>query len=181
MNYTNFYECIGAVYNIDPVGWTLPFVNPSNLSDSIPPLVNFRDALIAGTCYFKKLTPQDAQERAVKKSGAAKSRELVLDDLDDDGGNSVQGEDMAEPTPPHPRPRPHPRGATQESSELPDAPLPSAGPLGDISNVDLNDDSSHQNRGKCKCASQLDEAEPLGGEVTLRRGDRSRTKKVRTG
>jgi hypothetical protein len=57
MNYTNFYERIGAVYNIDPVGWTLPFVNPSNLSDSIPPLVNFCDALIAGTCYFKKLAP----------------------------------------------------------------------------------------------------------------------------
>jgi hypothetical protein len=112
-----------------------------------------------------------------KKSGAAKSRELVPDDSDDDGGNSVQGDDMVEPTPPRPRPR----GATQESSELPDAPLPSAGPLGDISNVDLNDDSPRQNRGKRKRASQPDEAEPLGGEVTLRRGDRSRTKKVRTG
>jgi hypothetical protein len=64
MNYVHFYESIGAVYNIDAIGWPVRFVNPSNLSDSIPPLIEFRDSLIAGTCYFKKLTSREVKDRA---------------------------------------------------------------------------------------------------------------------
>jgi hypothetical protein len=114
MNYAHFYEQIGAVYNVEAVGWLARFVNPSDLSNSILPLVAFRDALIAGTCYFRKLTPPEARERAatyragvsdgtitplqrktrkdkgMKKTNptgkrAAKSRQVVSDSEDGEG------------------------------------------------------------------------------------------------
>jgi hypothetical protein len=122
MNYAHFYEQIGSVYNIEAVGWPARFVNPSDLSNSIPPLVTFRDALIAGICYFRKLTPREARERAAtyragvsdgtitplqrktrkdkgtKKTNttgkrAAKSRQIVSDSEDGEDDDGSRGPD----------------------------------------------------------------------------------------
>jgi hypothetical protein len=66
MNYEHFYEVIGVRYKVDVIGWPVPFINPSHLSDSLPPLLELRDSLIEGSCSFKRLSEQEVQERAKK-------------------------------------------------------------------------------------------------------------------
>jgi hypothetical protein len=63
MNYEHFYEAIGARYKIDVVGWPVPFINPSYLSDSLPPLLELRDSLIEGSCFFKSLSDREVQDK----------------------------------------------------------------------------------------------------------------------
>jgi hypothetical protein len=62
MNYAHFYEVITVPYKISAVGWPGKFINPSQLSDSLPPLLEFRDSLIEGSCYFKHLSDREIQE-----------------------------------------------------------------------------------------------------------------------
>jgi hypothetical protein len=136
MNYAHFYEQIGSVYNIEAVGWPARFVNPSDLSNSIPPLVTFRDALIAGICYFRKLTPREARERAatyragvsdgtitplqrktrkdkgMKKTNttgkrAAKSHQVVSDSEDGEDDDGSRGPDEMDYATQRPCPRRH--------------------------------------------------------------------------
>jgi hypothetical protein len=66
MNYRYFYEVITVPYKISAVGWPVKFINPSALSNSLPPLLEFHDSLIEGSCYFKPLSAQEIQELAEK-------------------------------------------------------------------------------------------------------------------
>jgi hypothetical protein len=62
MNYKHFYEAIGAWYKIDVIGWPVPFINPSYLSDSLPPLLELWDSLAEGSCFFKILSDWEVQD-----------------------------------------------------------------------------------------------------------------------
>jgi hypothetical protein len=77
MNYEHFYETIGAQYNIDVIGWPVPFINPSYLSDSLPPLLELRDSLIEGSCFFKSLSDREIQEKAKSFHEGVKAGTIV--------------------------------------------------------------------------------------------------------
>ncbi|KAJ6568720.1 hypothetical protein B0H19DRAFT_1065529 [Mycena capillaripes] len=64
MEYVRYEEKIVHSRGVKLVGWTAPhFVNPSELSTSLPPLQELHHAIKTGTCCFVKLTPQERQER----------------------------------------------------------------------------------------------------------------------
>ncbi|KAJ7500262.1 hypothetical protein B0H11DRAFT_2225808 [Mycena galericulata] len=66
MQYVWYEEDIVQHYSIVLLGWTFPELkNPSELSTSLPALQELHDALKDGTCFFKKLTPE---ELAVRKA-----------------------------------------------------------------------------------------------------------------
>jgi hypothetical protein len=66
MNYSHFYEVIMVPYKISAVSWPVKFINPSHLSNSLPPLLEFQDCLIEGSCYFKHLSDWEFQELGEK-------------------------------------------------------------------------------------------------------------------
>ena len=71
MYYVDYEEKIVQRYGIELVGWTYrKFVNPSELSTSLPGLQQLLDAINNGTCKFIKLTPLQLSERrhALQKS-----------------------------------------------------------------------------------------------------------------
>ncbi|KAI0349009.1 hypothetical protein OH77DRAFT_1515077 [Trametes cingulata] len=66
MNYVHFTRDVQLKYGITMEGWThSQWANPSELSNSIPPLKELRDTLKAGTCRFVRLTPD--QLSAIQK------------------------------------------------------------------------------------------------------------------
>jgi hypothetical protein len=64
MHYVDYEEKIVQRYGIELVGWTYEkFVNPSELSNSLPGLQQLLDAINDGTCKFVKLTPLQLSKR----------------------------------------------------------------------------------------------------------------------
>jgi hypothetical protein len=64
MHYVDYEEKVVQRYGIELVGWTYEkFVNPSELSTSLPGLQQLLDAINNGTCKFVKLTPLQIHER----------------------------------------------------------------------------------------------------------------------
>ena len=64
MYYVDYEEKIVQRYGVELVGWTYEkFVNPSELSTSLPGLQKLLDAINNGTCKFVKLTPLQLSER----------------------------------------------------------------------------------------------------------------------
>lgn len=64
MKYIWYKEDIVQRYGIELRGWTFEkIMNPTLLSSSLPPLMALRDALVAGTCKFVKLTAAQRKER----------------------------------------------------------------------------------------------------------------------
>ena len=58
MYYVDYEEKIVQRYGIELVGWTYEkFVNPSELSTSLPGLQQLLDAINNGSCKFIKLSP----------------------------------------------------------------------------------------------------------------------------
>jgi hypothetical protein len=105
MNYPHFHEKITVPYRVGLVGWDVPFVNPSVLSEEH--LKELIKAWKDKTCYFKKLSAQEMKaheaqfeadvaagkmERATRKTRKdkggrhAKSKDTISDDDDDDEG-----------------------------------------------------------------------------------------------
>jgi hypothetical protein len=57
MQYVNYEEAIVQCYGVLLKGWTFNrFVNPSELSTSLPPLQKLLNALNDGSCKIVKLT-----------------------------------------------------------------------------------------------------------------------------
>lgn len=64
MDYIYYKESIVLKYGIELIGWPLErFVNPSDLSSSLPILTQVCDALKNGTCKWVKLSPADRKAR----------------------------------------------------------------------------------------------------------------------
>ena len=64
MHYVDYEEKVVQRHGIELVGWTYEkFVNPSELSTSLPGLQQLLDAINNGTCKFVKLTPLQLRER----------------------------------------------------------------------------------------------------------------------
>jgi hypothetical protein len=78
MNYTHFYETFVVQHKINIVGWptTVRFINPSELSDSLPPLLELRDSLIEGSCYFKKLSDREVKDLTDKWKKGVEAGEI---------------------------------------------------------------------------------------------------------
>ena len=77
MSYDRYEEDIVLRYGIVLQGWTYEkILNPSLMSSSLPPLMVLRDALIAGTCKFVKLTATERKEREVTYMAKIKSGEI---------------------------------------------------------------------------------------------------------
>lgn len=124
MNYINFECDIVARYGIDLVGWTYEkFVNPSEMSTSLPPLQKLYTALEDGSCHFVKLTPTEHKERTEKynlalEDGQAQPRKKRKD-AGKTRGQRARAEDVdadgdAERAPKR-------RKCATQSSEVPDA------------------------------------------------------------
>jgi hypothetical protein len=78
MNYVNFFDMIVIPHKINLIGWPCnKFVNPSELSDSLPPLLELRDCLVEGSCYFKKLSDREFQDLANKHQKAIDAGEIL--------------------------------------------------------------------------------------------------------
>ncbi|KAJ7269477.1 hypothetical protein C8J57DRAFT_976590, partial [Mycena rebaudengoi] len=67
MDYVHYEESIVLKYGILLEGWTCDkFVNPSDLSSSLPVLTTLRDALRNGGCKWVKLQPELLKQRKLK-------------------------------------------------------------------------------------------------------------------
>jgi hypothetical protein len=84
MQYVNYEEAIVQRYGIDLQGWTYDrFVNPSELSTSLPLLRKLLNAIDTGDCKFVKLTAEERRKRleTYKKkvaNGEIKARERKI-------------------------------------------------------------------------------------------------------
>jgi len=79
MQYTQYEEEIVHRYGIELQGWTYEkIMNPSLLTSSLPPLMALRDALVAGTCKFVKLTAAERKERKAAHMEKIKSGEIEV-------------------------------------------------------------------------------------------------------
>ena len=84
MQYINYEEAIVQRYGIELQGWTYDrFVNPSELSTSLPSLRKLLNAIDTGDCKFVKLTAEEhrkCQETYKKKvaNGEIKGRERKI-------------------------------------------------------------------------------------------------------
>ena len=64
MQYVNYEEAIIQWYGIELKGWTYDnFVNPSELSTSLPSLQKLLNAINTGDCKFVKLTAEERRKR----------------------------------------------------------------------------------------------------------------------
>ncbi|KAJ3514614.1 hypothetical protein NLJ89_g2284 [Agrocybe chaxingu] len=67
MQYVNYEELIVQRYGVELVGWTYEkFVNPSELSTSLPALRELLDAINSGECRFAKLSPLAVKARHIE-------------------------------------------------------------------------------------------------------------------
>lgn len=79
MQYANFQEGIVHRYGVDIVGWTHDkFENPSNLSNSLPPLRTLLDAIRDGTCKYIKLSSSEQKAREVQYQADIKSGKIAI-------------------------------------------------------------------------------------------------------
>jgi hypothetical protein len=79
MNYAHYEEEIVQRYGIEIQGWTYEkILNPSLLSSSLPPLMVLRDALVAGTCKFVKLTAEERKKCQAAYLEKVKSGEIEV-------------------------------------------------------------------------------------------------------
>ena len=84
MQYINYEEAIVQCYGIELQGWTYDrFVNPSELSTSLPSLRKLLNTIDTGDCKFVKLTAEErckCQETYKKKvaNGEIKFRERKI-------------------------------------------------------------------------------------------------------
>lgn len=79
MQYARYEQDIVQRYGIVLEGWTYEnFVNPSELSTSIPALCELHDALTNGTCRFVKLTAAQKKEREVSYQAKISAGEIVI-------------------------------------------------------------------------------------------------------
>ena len=63
MQYVNYEEAIIQWYGIELKGWTYDnFVNPSELSTSLPSLQKLLNAINTGDCKFVKLTAEERRK-----------------------------------------------------------------------------------------------------------------------
>jgi len=77
MNYARFEEEIVLRYGIILEGWTYEkFVNPSELSSSLPGLTKLHDALKSGECRFVKLSADERKARMEKYQEKLSSGEI---------------------------------------------------------------------------------------------------------
>lgn len=103
MQYARYEEDIVHAHGIELVGWTFDkIVNPSQLSSSLGPLKELRNALKDGSCKFVRLEPEDVKKRIAahrakiqprkirKDKGTTRRRRksagLIQDDEHGDGG-----------------------------------------------------------------------------------------------
>lgn len=64
MQYVNYEEAIVQRYGIELQGWTYhKFINPSELSTSLPLLRKLLNAINTGDCKFIKLTAEERHKR----------------------------------------------------------------------------------------------------------------------
>lgn len=64
MQYENYDEQIVLRYGVILEGWTAPrWANPSSLSNSVDMLKTLRDALLDGSCYWRKLSQDELKTR----------------------------------------------------------------------------------------------------------------------
>lgn len=111
MHYTNYHKDIVQRYKVKLVGWThSKFVNPSELSTSLPPLQVLLDAIKSGECKFIKLTADEVRdeddlyrekirngeiilkERATRKDKGKKRKTPSSGNKENEGGDSQDGE-----------------------------------------------------------------------------------------
>ncbi|KAJ3501325.1 hypothetical protein NLJ89_g9385 [Agrocybe chaxingu] len=68
MQYVNYEELVVQRYSVELVGWTCEkFINPSELSTSLPPLRRLLDAINNQECKFVKLTPLQLKKRRAEQ------------------------------------------------------------------------------------------------------------------
>jgi hypothetical protein len=78
MNYTNFHHQVVLRYSVDIKGWPLgKFANPTDPGNSLPPLLELREALTSGRCHFVKLTPAELSAKIGAYQGRVASGEVV--------------------------------------------------------------------------------------------------------
>ena len=78
MHYTNYEVDIVQRYNVVLEGWTYEnLVNPSELSNSLPPLKALLSALDEGACRFVKLTAAQAKEREAAYDAKVASGDII--------------------------------------------------------------------------------------------------------
>lgn len=115
MQYVNYERDIVLRFGIELIGWTHPtWINPSELSTSLPPLQALLDAIKSGTCKFVRLTHGDRKVReaeyykkveageidigrkkrkdAGKKRGPRKKQRQVDSEEDSDSANNTDVE-----------------------------------------------------------------------------------------
>ena len=117
MQYINYDEAIVQRYEVLLEGWTFDrFVNPSELSTSLPPLQKLLDALNDGSCKFVKLTREQRKDhekdhrtkvasgeievrQRKKRKDAGKKRKWISSSSKENGGeDSSDGNDSTTET-----------------------------------------------------------------------------------
>lgn len=107
MQYVNYEEDIVQRYGIELQGWTYDrFVNPSELSTSLPLLRKLLNAIDTGDCKFVKLTAEErrkrletykkkvakgeikVRERKIRSDAGKRKRKVGLNESSDDDENS---------------------------------------------------------------------------------------------
>jgi hypothetical protein len=79
MQYINYEEAIIQRYGIELQGWTYEkFVNPSELSTSLPLLRKLLNAIDNGDCKFVKLTAEETSKRLETYKKRVESGELKI-------------------------------------------------------------------------------------------------------
>ncbi|OCH84194.1 hypothetical protein OBBRIDRAFT_839892 [Obba rivulosa] len=89
MNYVNYEKDIVLRYGIELQGWTHEkFVNPSDLSMSLPPLEKLHAAIKSGDCpYYNKLEEGSVPQRKKRKdAGKPRGSHAKKDDEDNQTG-----------------------------------------------------------------------------------------------
>ncbi|KAJ7284789.1 hypothetical protein C8J57DRAFT_1006417, partial [Mycena rebaudengoi] len=67
MDYMHYEESIVLKYGVVLEGWTCDkFMNPSDLSSSLPVLTTLHDALRDGSCKWTKLQPELLKQHKLK-------------------------------------------------------------------------------------------------------------------
>src|ERR1700690_215954 len=79
MHYVQYHKEVVQRYGIKLVGWTHPsFINPSEMSTSLPPLQALLDAIESGSCEFVRLTPDQKKEENGKYREKIRPGEIIV-------------------------------------------------------------------------------------------------------
>jgi hypothetical protein len=78
MNYTNFHREVVMRYSVDLKGWPLAkFANPTDLGNSLPLLLELREALSSGHCHFVRLTHDELSAKIGAYQNHVASGEVI--------------------------------------------------------------------------------------------------------